>query len=118
MEDIFAIRTKHLTLFTLVLPAFKNMESYLTDEVIHVIDQHKQYYHMIRDNEMERYCNRLITTISYIPLDMAKKIGFKLHTGMRDDGSWVFNFQCTHVPIDGGFYRFDKQFHMEKEKAK
>lgn len=88
--------TTRPTLLTLIIPPYNGLEDYLTDEIITWFDHIKQRYRARRDATMERFCNRLIETIAYLPIETIKKTGFRLFTGMLDDGTWVQQLETSN----------------------
>ena len=95
-RDLGADHTTRPTLLTLIIPPYNGIEDYLTDEIITWFDHIKQRYHARRDTTMERFCNRLIETITYLPTKTIKTTGFKLYAGMLDDGTWVQHLETSN----------------------
>jgi hypothetical protein len=92
---MFDYNTTKPTLLTLVIPPYDDIEDYLTDTIIAWFDRIKQRYHSQQDATMERFCNRLIATITYLP-ETIKTSGFKLYAGMLDDGTWVQHLEPSN----------------------
>jgi hypothetical protein len=106
---MYDYNTTRPTLLTLVIPAYDDIENYLTDQIITWFDHIKQRYHASRDKTMERFCNRLIETITYLPLETIKKTGFKLYAGMLDDGTWVQHLEPSN-PDNQCVIKLDTRF--------
>ena len=95
-SDLGAANTTRPTLLTLIIPPYDDIENYLTDDIIAWFDHIKQRYHARIDTTMDRFCNRLIETITYLPIETIKKTGFKLYAGMLDDDTWVQQLELSN----------------------
>ena len=88
--------TTRPTLLTLIIPPYDDIEDYLTDQIIAWFDHIKERYHARGDEIMTRFCNRLIETTTYLPIETIKTTGFKLYAGMLDDGTWIQQLELSN----------------------